>query len=159
MKRPVRFLLNGQPAEPVVDPERRLLWVLRTELELTGTKHGCGQGLCGSCTVLVDGRAQRSCRLRVSAVEGREVTTIEGLADGEQLHPVQAAFIEHGAFQCGFCTSGMIVNAAGLLNEDPRPSRARIERGMEGNLCRCGAHPRILKAVETAAAATQEEGR
>ncbi|MBC8329031.1 MAG: (2Fe-2S)-binding protein, partial [Planctomycetes bacterium] len=123
MKRPVRFLLNGQPAEPVVDPERRLLWVLRTELELTGTKHGCGQGLCGSCTVLVDGRAQRSCRLRVSAVEGREVTTIEGLADGEQLHPVQAAFIEHGAFQCGFCTSGMIVNAAGLLNEDPRPSR------------------------------------
>ncbi len=159
MERAVSFLLNGQPAAPVVDPERRLLWVLRTELGLTGTKHGCGEGLCGSCTVLIDGAPERSCRLPVGAVEGKAVVTIEGLAQGEELHPLQEAFVEHGGFQCGFCTPGMIMQAAGMLHEDPALSQPQIERGLEGNLCRCGAHQRILRAVDQVAAGAREGKR
>jgi len=159
MKRTVRFKLNGTATTLDVDDRRKLLWVLRTELALTGTKYGCGEGLCGACTVLVGGQAQRACRVRVGAVAGREVTTIEGLARNGELSPLQRAFVEEGAQQCGFCTSGMIVNAEGLLRENPRPSRREIVRGMEGNLCRCGAHQRILRAVETAAEAAGEEGR
>lgn len=153
MQEALRFTLNGIAIELKVDPERRLLWILRTELGLTGTKHGCGRGLCGSCTVLVDGQAERSCRLRAGAVAGKEVTTIEGIARGEVLHALQQAFIDHGGFQCGFCTPGMIVSAAALLRRHPRPTREEIVEGLAGDLCRCGAHQRIVRAVEQAAAA------
>lgn len=153
MTKPISFTLNGQQTSVAVDPERMLLWVLRTELELTGAKYGCGEGFCGSCSVLVDGRVERSCQLPMAKVEGAEVMTIEGLAAGEELHPVQAAFVAHDALQCGFCTPGMIISACGLLEGDgPKPTRQQILDHMENNLCRCGAHPRIVDAIETAAA-------
>ncbi|MBE0595389.1 MAG: (2Fe-2S)-binding protein [Gemmatimonadales bacterium] len=148
----IRFTLNGKPVTLETDPDRKLLWVLRTDLELTGTKYGCGAGLCGSCTVVVDGRAQRACVLTVGSVQGRSVTTIEGLANNGQLHPVQTAFHRLGGLQCGYCTPGMIMNAYGLLLQNPRPTREQITEGMEGNLCRCAAHQRILEAIETASA-------
>jgi carbon-monoxide dehydrogenase small subunit len=156
MKRMISFSLNGKPTGLEVDPERALLWVLRTEFGLTGTKFGCGEGLCGSCSVLVNGRVERSCQLPVGKVEGAKVVTIEGLAAGEQLHPVQAAFVEHDALQCGFCTPGMIINAVGLLAENPTPSRQQILDAMENSLCRCGAHTRIVAAIESAAAAMRK---
>lgn len=146
------FTLNGQPVSVETDESRRLLWVLRTDLESTGTKFGCGRGLCGTCTVLLNGRPVRSCTLPVSAVQGREVTTIEGLARGGQLHPLQQAFVENDALQCAFCTPGMILTAYGLLQTTPEPSREDIVRGMDRNLCRCGAHPRIVDAIQSAAA-------
>ena len=149
----ISFRLNDQPVQLSVDKSRPLLWVLRTDLALTGTKFGCGEGYCGACTVLVDRRAMRSCSLTVKDVEGKEVTTIEGLAKGGQLHPLQQAFMEHDALQCGFCTSGMILTAVGLLRSHPQPSREQIIRGMEDNFCRCGAHPRIVDAIQSAAAA------
>jgi len=151
MPQPIRFTLNGKPVTLETAPDRLLLWVLRTDLELTGTKYGCGEGLCGSCTVLVDGKAVRACLTRLEAVQGREVVTIEGLAQGETLHPLQAAFRDHGGFQCGYCTPGMIMNAYGLLLRNPRPTREEIVAGMEHNLCRCGAHPRIVAAIAEAA--------
>jgi aerobic-type carbon monoxide dehydrogenase small subunit (CoxS/CutS family) len=150
MAKSIRFVLNGRPVTLDSDPDRTLLWVLRTDLELTGTKYGCGEGICGSCTVLVDGSAVRSCQLPLKDVAGKSVTTIEGLANGEELHPLQKAFVEHGGFQCGYCTPGMILNAAGLLAKAPHPSRAEIVAGMENNLCRCGAHQRIVAAIEDA---------
>jgi len=146
----IRFQLNGRPVSLQTDGTRKLLWVLRNDLELTGTKHGCGEGLCGSCTVLVDGRAVLSCMVDVASVQGREVVTIEGLARGDRLHPLQQAFLEHGALQCGYCTPGMILGAWALLQANPRPSREQIVRGMEGHLCRCGAHQRIVAAIEAA---------
>ena len=151
MKEPVSFTLNGKPVTLDTDPSRTLLWVLRTDLELTGTKYGCGIGECGACTVVVDGRAQRSCLTDLASVRGKQVTTIEGLAAGERLHPLQEAFAEHGGFQCGYCTSGMIMNAYGLLQQNAHPSTAQIVEGMEGNLCRCGAHKRILAAIGSVA--------
>ena len=152
MKRTISFTLNGKPTTLEVDPERMLLWVLRTDLGLTGTKFGCGEGLCGSCSVLVDGRVERSCQFPIGKVEGAKLLTIEGLAAGDALHPVQSAFVEHDALQCGFCTSGMIMNAVGLLAATPAPSRQQILDAMENNLCRCGAHVRIVAAIESAAA-------
>jgi len=152
MKRTISFVLNGKPMTLEVDPERTLLWVLRTDLGLTGTKFGCGEGLCGSCSVLVDGRVERSCQLPVGKVDGAKLLTIEGLAAGDALHPVQSAFVEHDALQCGFCTAGMIMNAVGFLATTPAPSRQQILDAMENNLCRCGAHTRIVAAIETAAA-------
>ena len=152
MKRTISFTLNGKPITLEVDPERMLLWVLRTDLGLTGTKFGCGEGLCGSCSVLVDGRVERSCQLPIGRVDGAKLLTIEGLAAGDALHPVQSAFVEHDALQCGFCTSGMIMNAVGLLAATPAPSRQQILDAMENNLCRCGAHVRIVAAIESAAA-------
>jgi len=149
---PVRFSLNGTTTTIEVEENRMLLWVLRTELGLTGTKFGCGEGLCGSCTVLVDGAPERSCQLPMKSVAGRKVVTIEGLAKNGKLHPVQAAFVEHDALQCGFCTPGMILSAHGLLLANPKPTRQQILDHMEDNLCRCGAHDRIVKAIETAAA-------
>jgi aerobic-type carbon monoxide dehydrogenase small subunit (CoxS/CutS family) len=148
----VRFRLNGRDMTLETDGNRSLLWVLRAELDLTGTKFGCGISQCGACTVLVDGRPVRSCRLRLSRVEGAEVTTIEGLADGDTLHPVQQEFAERGGFQCGYCTPGMIMEAVGFLNENPHPTRQQIIEGMNRNLCRCGAHKRIVEAIEAAAA-------
>jgi aerobic-type carbon monoxide dehydrogenase small subunit (CoxS/CutS family) len=153
MSETIRFTLNGQPVTLETDGERSLLWILRTDLELTGTKYGCGAGLCGSCTVIVEGEAIRSCLLDLNAVQGKDVTTIEGLAsDDGQLHPLQQAFHEVGGFQCGYCTPGMIMNAHGLLMKKPAPSRDEIIEGMEDNLCRCSAYTRIIEAIETASA-------
>ncbi len=157
MTEDIRFTLNGEPRTIPVDGERPLLWVIRQDLGLTGTKYGCGEGVCGSCTVLVDGLAVRSCQTPVREVEGREVVTIEGLAAGDKLHPVQQAFIEHDALQCGYCTPGMIMQAASFLKQNSQPGRAEITRAMEENLCRCGAHKRIVAAIE-AAAATMKGG-
>jgi aerobic-type carbon monoxide dehydrogenase small subunit (CoxS/CutS family) len=152
MTKTIRFSFNGKTTALEVDEERLFLWVLRTELGLTGTKFGCGEGFCGSCTVLVDGKPERSCQLPTSNVAGKKVVTIEGLAYDGKLHPVQTAFVEHDALQCGFCTPGMILSAYGLLLENPEPTRQQILDHMEDNLCRCGAHVRIVKAIETAAA-------
>ncbi len=151
MKRRVRFRLNHEPVDLNVDPERLLLWVLRSDLELTGTKCGCELGVCSACTVLVDDKALLACQMKVEEIEGKDVVTIEGLARNGELHPVQKAFIEHDALQCGFCTPGMILNACSLLNENPNPSREDIIRSMDDNLCRCGAHTRIILAIQTAA--------
>lgn len=146
----IRFRLNGQQKTLETDGDRKLLWVLRNDLGLTGTKYGCGENLCGSCTVIVDGEAVRTCQYPVSAVQGREVITIEGLAEGKALHPLQEEFADRGALQCGFCTPGMIMNAYGLLLARKRLSRGEIVEGMEENLCRCGAHQRIVEAIEAA---------
>jgi aerobic-type carbon monoxide dehydrogenase small subunit (CoxS/CutS family) len=148
----ISFRLNNRPVELKVDGERPLLWVLRTELGLTGTKFGCGEGHCGGCTVLLNQQAVRSCVLPAAAVRGKDVVTIEGLAQDGTLHPVQKAFMEHDALQCGFCTPGMILRACGLLHSNPQPSEAEIIEGMNENFCRCGAHPRIVQAIQTAAA-------
>ena len=145
------FTLNGKPVSVDVDGDRMFLWVLRTELGLTGTKYGCGIGVCGACTVLVDNKAQRSCMLPAQSVNGKKVITIEGLADNGNLHPLQEAFAEHNALQCGFCTPGMIMDAYSLLLQNPEPTRDEIIQGMEDNLCRCGAHVRIIEAIESAA--------
>ena len=147
----IRFKLNHRPVRLSVDGDRMLLWVLRSDLGLTGSKYGCGQGECGACTVLVDGVAVLSCQIPIQDVDGSEIITIEGLAKNGALHPIQKAFIRHGGFQCGFCTPGMILGAYSLLSENPRPSRDEIITGMEENLCRCGAHVRIVQAIETAA--------
>jgi nicotinate dehydrogenase subunit A len=150
MNKTLRFRLNGRPAALEIDDEHPLLWALRTQLELTGTKYGCGEGLCGACTVLVDGKAVRSCITPVKAVSGKEVLTVEGLARGDVLHPLQQAFIAQGAVQCGYCTPGMLMSAYVLLRRKPRPSRDEIAAHMEHNLCRCGAHQRIVDAIEAA---------
>ena len=147
----IQFELNNKPVRLTVDGERKLLWVLRTDLGLTGTKYGCGEGICGACTVLINDRAFRSCHLPVREVNGTKVTTIEGLAKNGKLHPLQEAFMKQNAFQCGFCTSGMILNAYSLLIEKPRPTEADILQGMNDNLCRCGAHNRIVLAIQAAA--------
>ena len=151
MEKTIRFVLNGKKTELLIDPTSTLLWVLRNQLGLTGTKYGCGMGFCGACTVLIDNEAVRSCTLPVGDVEGKKIVTIEGLSKDGKLHPVQQAFIDHDALQCGYCTSGMIMNAVGLLHKNPKPTRQDIINGMEDNLCRCGAHVRIIPAVETAA--------
>lgn len=147
----IQFKLNGRPTSLEVDGERKLLWVLRGDLGLTGTKFGCGASLCGACTVVVDKEPVRSCQLAMKDVRGREVITIEGLAQGGRLHPLQEQFIEQGAMQCGFCTPGMIMNAYGMLLKNPSLSRDQIVAGMDDNLCRCAAHKRILQAIEAAA--------
>jgi len=152
MKETIRFILNGKSTSIDVEGDRKLLWVLRTDLGLTGTKYGCGQSLCGSCTVIVDKEAVRSCITPVRTVQGKEVTTIEGLADGDKLHPLQEAFLEYGAVQCGFCTPGMIMNAYALLHKNPKLSREQILSGMERNICRCSAHKRIVQAIESVSA-------
>ena len=154
MRDTIQFTLNGKPVTLDTDASRTLLWVLRTDLALTGTKYGCGVGQCGSCTVLVDGKAVRSCQLNLEFVQGKKVTTIEGLATGGKLHPLQHAFAEHGGFQCGYCTSGMVMNAYSMLLANPKPSTSEIVEGMERNLCRCGAHKRIVEAIAMAAGTT-----
>lgn len=149
MKETIDFRLNGKPTKLEVEGDRMLLWVLRTDLGLTGTKFGCGVSLCGACTVIVGKEAVRSCQYPVKKVRGQEVTTIEGLAKNGTLHPLQKAFAENGAFQCGFCTPGMIMTAYGLLVKNPKMTRAQIIEGMEQNLCRCAAHKRIVQAIES----------
>ncbi len=151
MEEKIRFTLNGKKTEITTEPNQTLLWVLRNQLGLTGTKYGCGTGFCGTCTVLINKEPSRSCSLPVSDVAGKDVITIEGLARGGKLHPVQQAFVDHDALQCGYCTPGMILTAAGMLMKNPSPTRQQIIEGLEDNLCRCGAHTRIIDAVETAA--------
>ena len=150
MEETIRFKLNNKETELVTDPNQILLWVLRNHFGLTGTKYGCGIGFCGACTVLIDNEPARSCMIPVSDVAGKSVVTIEGLEQEGKLHPVQQAFIDHDALQCGFCTPGMIVTAVGMLGKNHAPTRAQIISGLEDNLCRCGAHARIIDAVEDA---------
>ena len=150
MEETIKFHLNGKATEALLEPTLTLLWVLRNHFGLTGTKFGCGMGFCGACTVLIDNEPVRSCQLAVSDVAGKNIVTIEGLAAGGKLHPVQKAFVDHDALQCGFCTPGMIMNATGFLMKNRTPTEQQIKVGMENNLCRCGAHVRIIEAVQTA---------
>jgi nicotinate dehydrogenase subunit A len=148
--------INGRVYTADVDAESSLLFVLRDHLDLTGSKYGCGEGQCGACTVLIDGKSRRSCITRVGDVAHRQITTIEGLAEGDRLHPVQQAFLDEGAMQCAYCTSGMIMTAVSLLNTRRDSSAAEIARSMEGNICRCGTQPRIVLAIQRAAKAMNE---
>jgi aerobic-type carbon monoxide dehydrogenase small subunit (CoxS/CutS family) len=157
--RTVSFTLNGTPTSITTDERRSLLWVLRDDLGLTGTKFGCGLAVCGSCTVVVGTDAVRACAMAIGDVSGKRVTTIEGLAEDGRLHPIQEAFAEHAAFQCGYCTPGMIMGVYAALLKDPDAGPAAVIRQMEDHLCRCGAHIRILQAVETAAAAMKGGAR
>jgi aerobic-type carbon monoxide dehydrogenase small subunit (CoxS/CutS family) len=151
MQQTFQFKLNNSPVSVTTDGERMLLWVLRCDLGFTGTKYGCGESLCGTCTVIVNKEAVRSCQVPVRSVAGKEIITVEGLAADGKLHPLQKAFVQHGALQCGFCTSGMILNAYSLLLKNARPNRTQIIEGMSGNLCRCGTYPRIIDAIQEAA--------
>ena len=151
MPEKISFKLNDKPVELAADGERTLLWVLRADLGLTGTKFGCGDGYCGGCTILLNGRAARSCQLQVKDVAGKEVTTIEGLAQDGKLHPLQQAFMDHDGMQCGFCTPGMIMTGVNLLRLNPQPTEKQIVSGMDKNFCRCGAQVRIVAAIQQAA--------
>jgi aerobic-type carbon monoxide dehydrogenase small subunit (CoxS/CutS family) len=150
------LLINGRSYSVETDPDVFLLYILREQLDLTGTKYGCGEGQCGACTVLIDGRARRSCMTPVSTASGKSITTIEGLAKGDHLHPVQQAFLDESAMQCAYCTSGMIMSAVSLLYSRPHPSESEILQYMQGNICRCGTYPRIVAAVRKASAAAKE---
>jgi carbon-monoxide dehydrogenase small subunit len=151
MKQLIEFTLNGKSTQLETEPERPLLWILRGDLALTGTKYGCGEGLCGACTVLVNGQAAKACLYSIRDIAGKDLTTIEGLAAGGELHPVQRAFVEHDALQCGYCTPGMIMAVVDLLTRNPAATEADIVAGLDNNLCRCGAHQRILEAVRSVA--------
>lgn len=147
----IRLAINQKSYSVDVDPQTSLLTVLRESLDLTGSKYGCGEGQCGACTVLIDGKAQRSCVTRVGPVGQKQVTTIEGLAGGDQLHALQRAFLDLGALQCGYCTSGMIMSAVALLKKNSSPSESDIVEFMDGNICRCGTYARIVSAIQKAA--------
>jgi len=151
MAKPIELEINGKPYQVYSDPDTRLLYVLRDELGLTGSKYGCGEGQCGACTVLLDGEAVRSCITPVSKAAGKRITTIEGLESDGRLHPLQEAFLETGAMQCGYCTSGMIMSGVSLLAKSAQPTESEIVHGMQGNICRCGTYPRIVAAVRIAA--------
>jgi aerobic-type carbon monoxide dehydrogenase small subunit (CoxS/CutS family) len=154
MEKTFAFTVNGKPQSVTTDPARPLLDVLREDLGLMGAKFGCGERQCGACTVLVNGRPTFSCSTRVATANNRTIETIEGLSDGEALHPLQEAFLAEGAFQCGYCTTGMIMNAVALLRNKPTPTADEIRSTMDRNMCRCGTHLRIMRAVERAAAAS-----
>src|SRR3954471_9342088 len=149
----IHLAINGQTYSVEADPQISLLTVLREHLDLTGSKYGCGEGQCGACTVLVEGKAQRSCITRVGSVSGKQITTIEGLAKGDHLHPVQQAFLDEDAMQCAYCTSGMIMSAVALLQKNADPSERQIVDFMDGNICRCGTYSRIVRAIQKAAKA------
>lgn len=149
----MKLTVNGEATEVTADAERSLLSVLRHELELTGAKYGCGEGNCGACTVMIDGEPVRSCITPFASASGREVITVEGLADGETLHPVQQAFADRSAFQCGYCTPGFVVSSVALLNRRPSPTNDEIKGALNGHICRCGAYVRILQAVKDASVA------
>ena len=151
MKVPLRFTVNGDPHEILVEPRQTLLEVLRDELGLTGTKEGCGNGNCGSCTVLLDGVSVDSCLVFGVEAEGKEVQTVEGLAKDGTLHPLQQAFIEHGGMQCGFCTPGILISAKHLLDQNPNPTEYEIRLGISGNLCRCTGYDKIVRAIQAVA--------
>ena len=150
MKKNFKFKLNGTTVNLTTEGDRRLLWVLRSDLGLTGTKYGCGEGYCGACTVLLSKEAVRSCQISMNDVQGKEIITIEGLAKNGNLHPIQKAFMEFDALQCGYCTPGMIMNAYGLYLKKSQPSYDEIIMAMDDNLCRCGAHHRIVQAIQSA---------
>jgi aerobic-type carbon monoxide dehydrogenase small subunit (CoxS/CutS family) len=156
MSKPMEIEVNGKRYPVQYDPETPLLYVLRDELGLTGSKYGCGEGQCGACTVLLGTTPRRSCQIPVSAAVGKPIITIEGLEKDGSLHPVQQAFLDAGAFQCAFCTPGMIVSSVGLLQGNPNPSTEEIIQYLEGNICRCGIYPRIVDAVHRAAKSLQE---
>ena len=156
---PIEIEVNGKRYPVSYPPDTPLLYVLRDELQLSGTKYGCGEGQCGACTVLIAGAPRRSCQIPVSAAVGKPVTTIEGLEKDSRLHPVQQAFLDVGAFQCAYCTSGMIMSSVGLLRTNANPSQAEVVQFLQGNVCRCGTHPRIIEAVRRAAKMMQEQGR
>lgn len=151
MERSIQFTLNRRPVQLTTDDDRTLLWVLRTDFGLTGVKFGCGENQCGACTIIVDGRSVRSCMVPAKFVEDKEVLTIEGLAENGHLHPLQKAFMEHGAVQCGFCTPGMILKAYSVLAGNGQPSREDIIKSMDRELCRCGSYNRIIDAIQAAA--------
>lgn len=155
----IAFRVNGKPIRLSIDPNRMLLWVLRTELGLTGAKYGCGEGYCGTCTVLVNEEPVRACQVPVKNVRNKEVLTIEGLAPDGKLHPIQEAFVKHNAMQCGFCTPGMILEAYALLRKKPQPTPTEIIDGLGDHLCRCSSYHRILQAVQTAAKAMNKGGK
>ena len=155
----IRLTVNGKQRSVKTDPERSLLDVLREDLRLTGTKYGCGEGLCGACTVLMDGAPAASCRTPVTQAEGKKIVTVEGLAEGDKLHPVQQAFLDEEAVQCGYCTPGMILMAVALLEKNPHPSDSEIINWMNGTLCRCCIYPTILAAVRRAARMMAADGR
>lgn len=159
MAKVTKLRVNQTIYEIDADPQTSLLSVLREQLDLTGSKYGCGEGQCGACTVLVEGQARRSCITPVGAVVDKPITTIEGLAAGDQLHPLQQAFLDEGAMQCGFCTSGMILSAVSLLNAKMNPTDSEILQSMQGNICRCGTHPRIVAAIHRAARVWKEPRR
>jgi aerobic-type carbon monoxide dehydrogenase small subunit (CoxS/CutS family) len=158
MAKALEIEVNGRRYSVNYPPDTPLLYVLRDELGLTGSKYGCGEGQCGACTVLIGGAPRRSCQIPVRAVAGKPVTTIEGLEKDGKLHPMQQAFLDAGAFQCAYCTSGMIMSSVGLLQSNPQPSPADIVQFLQGNVCRCGTHPRIIEAVQRAAKMMQEHG-
>jgi carbon-monoxide dehydrogenase small subunit len=147
----IKLTVNNQPYRLSVLPWRTLLEVIREDLGLTGTKEGCGLGECGACTVLIDGRAVNSCLVLAAEADGKQITTIEGLADGDKLHPLQQAFVDHGGLQCGFCTPGMILSAKALLDENPTPTEEEIKQGIAGNLCRCTGYAKIIESIKAAA--------
>lgn len=147
----INLSINGKPYAVEADPQTSLLTVLREHLDLTGSKYGCGEGQCGACTVLIDGKAQRSCITRVGTVTQKQITTIEGLASSDELHPVQQAFLDAGAMQCAYCTSGMIMSAVALLRQNAQPKENEIIDSMDGNICRCGTYSRIIRAIHNAA--------
>jgi aerobic-type carbon monoxide dehydrogenase small subunit (CoxS/CutS family) len=151
MQRTITFTVNGKAQSVTTDPARPLLDVLREDLELSGAKFGCGERQCGACTVLVNGRPTFSCSTRVVTANNRKIETIEGLSDGEKLHPLQEAFLAESAFQCGYCTTGMIMNAVALLRQKPKPTADEIRSAMDRNICRCGTHVRVMQAVARAA--------
>lgn len=153
MKQSIKLNVNGEAYEVAIEPRRTLLEVLREELGLTGTKQGCNEGECGACTVLMDGEPVNSCLVLAVEAQDRDILTIEGLSKGQQLHPIQESFIKHGAFQCGFCTPGMILSAKALLDRNPRPTEEEIRRGISGNLCRCTGYVKIIEAIKAVAQA------
>jgi len=156
VKETIRFTLNGEAITLETDPERKLLWVLRTDLAKTGTKYGCGEGQCGACTVLMNGKKTLSCITPVARADKKKITTIEGLADGDLLHPIQQAFLDEGAIQCGYCSSGMILATAALLKNNPKPTDQQITEWMNGNICRCNGYTKIINAVRRAASQMKE---
>jgi len=147
----INLTVNNQPYRLSVLPWRTLLEVIREDLGLTGTKEGCGLGECGACTVLMDGQAVNSCLVLAAEADGKEITTVEGLADGDKLHPLQQAFVDHGGLQCGFCTPGMILSAKALLDKNPHPTEEEIKQGIAGNLCRCTGYAKIIESIKAAA--------
>ena len=159
MAKPIELEVNGKRYAVSYPPDTPLLFVLRDELGLTGTKYGCGEGQCGACTVLIGGAPKRSCQIPVSAAEAKPITTIEGLEKEGKLHPVQQAFLDAGAFQCAFCTTGMVMSSFGLLQTNANPSQADIVQSLQGNICRCGTHTRVIEAVQRAAKMMQEHGQ
>ena len=159
MKKLLNVTINGQPTEVLVKPSITLADLLRVQLGLTGTKKACDVGACGYCTVLIDGKAVKSCSILALQAQGKQVTTIEGLADGSKLHPLQEAFIEHQGFQCGFCAPGMIMTAKALLDENPNPTKDEVKMGIVGNLCRCTGYVRVEKAILAAAGELQKEAK